>query len=234
MKITALADTLRKSEQELAKWRFEALRSRCIILNREHLLTENKIKFQNIEFKLSQQDKHNEAIPNIQIEVVSDTSNTTKPKMNNSPGENATQSESFSSSSNINCKDNSKESINENSFLSCESQTDSYREIKRMLRVIDNNIINKNSTTDLAPNIDPVIDTKKELKSVFMKTTPEQEKTVHFSDKIESNDNIENNNKNDESIVLPQKDMQQKNKDVVVTIRTIKSRPLTCLPDKIN
>lgn len=38
-------ETLNNTEQDLACWRFEALKCRCIILNREQLLEDNKIPF---------------------------------------------------------------------------------------------------------------------------------------------------------------------------------------------
>ncbi|XP_055919820.1 protein Spindly [Eupeodes corollae] len=40
-----LEEKLRNSQQELAKWRFEALKLRCILIDRESLLTDNKIEF---------------------------------------------------------------------------------------------------------------------------------------------------------------------------------------------
>ncbi|XP_055837772.1 protein Spindly [Episyrphus balteatus] len=40
-----LEEKLRNSQQELAKWRFEALKLRCILIDRETLLTDNHIEF---------------------------------------------------------------------------------------------------------------------------------------------------------------------------------------------
>lgn len=40
-----LEEKFRNSQQELAKWRFEALKLRCILIDRESLLTDNRISF---------------------------------------------------------------------------------------------------------------------------------------------------------------------------------------------
>ncbi|XP_061389338.1 protein Spindly [Musca vetustissima] len=43
-----LEEQQRNSQQDLARWRFEALKSRCLLLDREHLLTEHKIDFKPV------------------------------------------------------------------------------------------------------------------------------------------------------------------------------------------
>lgn len=49
------------------RWRFESLKSRCVLIDREHLLTENNIKFkpvQAVEYNISEKDQQ-EAKPRI-------------------------------------------------------------------------------------------------------------------------------------------------------------------------
>lgn len=61
-------ETLHNVTQDMAKWRFEALKSRCVIINRETLLEEKKIPFdddkENIS-KMAQRLDNSMAQPNI-------------------------------------------------------------------------------------------------------------------------------------------------------------------------
>ncbi|XP_075153588.1 spindle apparatus coiled-coil protein 1 spindly [Haematobia irritans] len=62
-----LEEQQRNSQQDLARWKFEALKSRCILLDRENLLTEHKIDFKPvhaIEYHIPEKDL-NEARPRI-------------------------------------------------------------------------------------------------------------------------------------------------------------------------
>ncbi|XP_073822463.1 spindle apparatus coiled-coil protein 1 spindly [Musca autumnalis] len=62
-----LEEQQRNSQQDLARWRFEALKSRCLLMDREHLLTENKIEFKPVhsfEFHIGEKEQ-NEARPRI-------------------------------------------------------------------------------------------------------------------------------------------------------------------------
>ncbi|KAH8324383.1 hypothetical protein KR074_006448 [Drosophila pseudoananassae] len=50
-----LEEQVRSVQQEMARWRFESLKSRCVIIDRENLLTEHKIAFkpmQAMEFNI--------------------------------------------------------------------------------------------------------------------------------------------------------------------------------------
>lgn len=69
-----LEEKLRNSQQELAKWRFEALKSRFILIDRESLLADNNIKFKNFTSKdvqLSESELNN-ARPRLSITVLSE------------------------------------------------------------------------------------------------------------------------------------------------------------------
>ncbi|SPP79191.1 protein Spindly [Drosophila guanche] len=53
----ALDQQMRSMQQEMARWRFEALKSRCVLIDRENLLTEHKIAFklvQAMEFSIEE------------------------------------------------------------------------------------------------------------------------------------------------------------------------------------
>ncbi|XP_037810802.1 protein Spindly [Lucilia sericata] len=63
----SLEEQLRNAQQDMARWRFESLKSRCILIDREHLLTENKINFKPvhaIEYNISEKEQA-EAKPRI-------------------------------------------------------------------------------------------------------------------------------------------------------------------------
>ncbi|XP_023296427.2 protein Spindly [Lucilia cuprina] len=63
----SLEEQLRNAQQDMARWRFESLKSRCILIDREHLLTENNIKFKPvhaIEYSISEKEQA-EAKPRI-------------------------------------------------------------------------------------------------------------------------------------------------------------------------
>ncbi|TMW54858.1 hypothetical protein DOY81_000091 [Sarcophaga bullata] len=63
----SLEEQLRNAQQDMARWRFESLKSRCILLDREQLLTENNISFNSImaiEYNISEKEQQ-EARPRI-------------------------------------------------------------------------------------------------------------------------------------------------------------------------
>ncbi|KAM7353157.1 spindle apparatus coiled-coil protein 1 spindly [Cochliomyia hominivorax] len=63
----SLEEQLRNSQQDMARWRFESLKSRCVLIDREHLLTENNISFkpiQAVEYNISEKEQE-EAKPRI-------------------------------------------------------------------------------------------------------------------------------------------------------------------------
>lgn len=223
MKNTILADSLRNSEQELAKWRFEALRSRGIIINREHLLAENNIHFNNIEFQISQTDKLIEATPNIHVDISS-----TKIKLNRSnqsDDEIKNKHDSIKEMFNDSI-DNLKEScITGNSFSTLKNQFGSYKEIDLALSNHENKTSHTIPMSDIS-NLKSAHVTKMELKSALLKSKSDVEKSVHFNEKPikQLNNTLQNDNSN-KPLNVAQKECQQKNKDVVVTIRTIKSKP---------
>ncbi|XP_059221975.1 protein Spindly [Stomoxys calcitrans] len=67
LQMACLEEHHRNSQQDLARWRFEALKSRCLLLDREHLLTEHKIDFKPVhavEFHIPEKQL-NEARPRI-------------------------------------------------------------------------------------------------------------------------------------------------------------------------
>ncbi|KAL9914091.1 uncharacterized protein ACN2A1_001231 isoform 1-T1 [Glossina fuscipes fuscipes] len=45
----SLEEQLRNALQDMASWRFESLKSRCVLLNREYLLNEHKIPFEPMQ-----------------------------------------------------------------------------------------------------------------------------------------------------------------------------------------
>ncbi|XP_034654521.1 protein Spindly-like [Drosophila subobscura] len=45
----ALDEQMRSMQQEMARWRFESLKSRCVLIDRENLLTEHKIAFKLVQ-----------------------------------------------------------------------------------------------------------------------------------------------------------------------------------------
>ncbi|XP_016982848.1 protein Spindly [Drosophila rhopaloa] len=52
-----LEERMRSVQQEMARWRFESLKSRCVLIDRENLLTEHKISFkpmQAMEFNIKE------------------------------------------------------------------------------------------------------------------------------------------------------------------------------------
>ncbi|KAH8249087.1 hypothetical protein KR032_005680 [Drosophila birchii] len=54
-----LEDQMRSVQQETARWRFESLKSRCVLIDRENLLTEHKIGFkpmQAMEFNIKEEE----------------------------------------------------------------------------------------------------------------------------------------------------------------------------------
>ncbi|XP_065355908.1 protein Spindly [Calliphora vicina] len=56
----SLEEQLRNALQDMARWRFESLKSRCILMDREHLLIENKISFkpiQAIEYNITEKEQ---------------------------------------------------------------------------------------------------------------------------------------------------------------------------------
>ncbi|XP_036336236.1 protein Spindly-like, partial [Rhagoletis pomonella] len=56
----SLEEQLRNVQQEMTRWRFEALKTRCVLLDRENILNENDIKFKAIhamEFNISQKEQ---------------------------------------------------------------------------------------------------------------------------------------------------------------------------------
>ncbi|XP_017038524.1 protein Spindly [Drosophila kikkawai] len=62
-----LEDQMRSVQQEMARWRFESLKSRCVLIDRENLLTEHKIGFkpmQAMEFNI-QEEELKAALPRI-------------------------------------------------------------------------------------------------------------------------------------------------------------------------
>ncbi|KAH8271969.1 hypothetical protein KR044_012409 [Drosophila immigrans] len=44
-----IEEQLRNVQQEMARWRFESLKSRCVLIDRENLLTEHKIAFKQVK-----------------------------------------------------------------------------------------------------------------------------------------------------------------------------------------
>ncbi|XP_037958279.1 protein Spindly [Teleopsis dalmanni] len=67
LKKASLEEQLRNSQQEMARWRFETLKHRCILLDRENLLTENNIAFKsahNLRYNITQ-EQLDSAKPNI-------------------------------------------------------------------------------------------------------------------------------------------------------------------------
>ncbi|KAH8237535.1 hypothetical protein KR038_004141 [Drosophila bunnanda] len=62
-----LEDQMRSVQQEMARWRFESLKSRCVLIDRENLLAEHKIGFkpmQAMEFNI-QEEELKAALPRI-------------------------------------------------------------------------------------------------------------------------------------------------------------------------
>ncbi|XP_067643141.1 protein Spindly-B [Eurosta solidaginis] len=60
LKKADLEEQLRDVQQEMTRWRFEALKTRCVLLDRENILNENNIKFKAInamEFNISQSEQ---------------------------------------------------------------------------------------------------------------------------------------------------------------------------------
>ncbi|XP_039966275.1 protein Spindly [Bactrocera tryoni] len=56
----SLEEQLRNVQQEMTRWRFEALKTRCVLLDREDLLTEHRIEFKAIraiEFNITQKEQ---------------------------------------------------------------------------------------------------------------------------------------------------------------------------------
>ncbi|XP_001356697.2 protein Spindly [Drosophila pseudoobscura] len=45
----ALDEQMRSVQKEMARWRFESLKSRCVLIDRENLLTEHKIAFKHVQ-----------------------------------------------------------------------------------------------------------------------------------------------------------------------------------------
>ncbi|XP_017047617.1 protein Spindly [Drosophila ficusphila] len=76
-----LEERMRSVQQEMARWRFESLKSRCVLIDRENLLTEHKISFkpvQAMEFNIKEAELK-AALPRIVSEAPkSPTSNTTQ------------------------------------------------------------------------------------------------------------------------------------------------------------
>ncbi|KAL9930646.1 spindle apparatus coiled-coil protein 1 spindly isoform 1-T2 [Glossina fuscipes fuscipes] len=63
----SLEEQLRNALQDMARWRFESLKSRCVLLNREYLLNEHKIPFepmQALDFHITHKEQE-EARPRI-------------------------------------------------------------------------------------------------------------------------------------------------------------------------
>ncbi|XP_039497926.1 protein Spindly [Drosophila santomea] len=62
-----LEERMRSVQQEMARWRFESLKSRCVLIDRENLLTEHKIGFkpmQAMEFNIKEAELKS-ALPRI-------------------------------------------------------------------------------------------------------------------------------------------------------------------------
>ncbi|XP_043642991.1 protein Spindly [Drosophila teissieri] len=62
-----LEERMRSVQQEMARWRFESLKSRCVLIDRENLLTEHKIAFkpmQAMEFNIKEAELKS-ALPRI-------------------------------------------------------------------------------------------------------------------------------------------------------------------------
>ncbi|KAH8378388.1 hypothetical protein KR093_011102 [Drosophila rubida] len=62
-----IEEQLRNVQQEMARWRFESLKSRCVLIDRENLLTEHKIAFKQVkvmEFNIREAEL-NAALPRI-------------------------------------------------------------------------------------------------------------------------------------------------------------------------
>ncbi|EDV57639.2 protein Spindly [Drosophila erecta] len=62
-----LEERMRSVQQEMARWRFESLKSRCVLIDRENLLTEHKISFkpmQAMEFNIKEAELKS-ALPRI-------------------------------------------------------------------------------------------------------------------------------------------------------------------------
>ncbi|XP_030384170.1 protein Spindly [Scaptodrosophila lebanonensis] len=62
-----LEEEVRKTQQNMVRWRFESLRSRCVVIDRENLLTEHKISFkpmQAMEFNIKEAELET-ALPRI-------------------------------------------------------------------------------------------------------------------------------------------------------------------------
>ncbi|XP_018804017.1 PREDICTED: protein Spindly [Bactrocera latifrons] len=60
IKKASLEEQLRNVQQEMIRWRFEALKTRCVLLDREDLLTEHRIEFKAIraiEFNITQKEQ---------------------------------------------------------------------------------------------------------------------------------------------------------------------------------
>ncbi|XP_014094413.2 protein Spindly [Bactrocera oleae] len=56
----SVEEQLRNVQQEMTRWRFEALKTRCVLLDREDLLTEHGVKFKSIraiEFNITQKEQ---------------------------------------------------------------------------------------------------------------------------------------------------------------------------------
>ncbi|XP_053955558.1 protein Spindly [Anastrepha ludens] len=56
----SLEEQLRNVQQEMTRWRFEALKTRCVLLDRENILNENGLPFKAVhamELKISQKDQ---------------------------------------------------------------------------------------------------------------------------------------------------------------------------------
>ncbi|XP_034474198.1 protein Spindly [Drosophila innubila] len=70
-------EQMRNVQQEMARWRFESLKSRCVLIDRENLLTEHKITFKPVkamEFDIKEA-QIKAALPRI-VSVLTPTTNT--------------------------------------------------------------------------------------------------------------------------------------------------------------
>lgn len=65
LKKAELEETLMLTQKDLAKWRFEALKSRCVILDREGILEDHKIAFKSIYFCADNQIEEANPTPRI-------------------------------------------------------------------------------------------------------------------------------------------------------------------------
>ncbi|XP_017075911.2 protein Spindly [Drosophila eugracilis] len=80
-----LEERMRSVQQEMARWRFESLKSRCVLIDRENLLTEHKIGFkpmQAMEFNIKEAEL-NAALPRIVSAAQSSSSLAQLPTPNN-------------------------------------------------------------------------------------------------------------------------------------------------------